>query len=140
MLEEIPQYCFELEFEVRDYEVDRFDMVNNAVYQNYLEHTRHAFLHTTGISVTYLREAGYQPVVTQADIHYKAPLRSGDRFVAKLGLLKLGKVKFVFVQDLFRLPDLKWMTHAMISGTVLDPTGRPRLPSQFYEPLQSFLL
>ena len=35
---------FTLEFAVRDYECDVQGIVNNAVYQNYLEHTRHVFL------------------------------------------------------------------------------------------------
>ncbi len=34
-------YQFKLNFEVRDYECDLGGIVNNAVYQHYLEHTRH---------------------------------------------------------------------------------------------------
>jgi acyl-CoA thioester hydrolase len=34
---------FKLEFEVRDYEYDLSGVVNNAVYQNYLEHARHMY-------------------------------------------------------------------------------------------------
>ncbi len=38
------KYEFELEFTVRDYECDLQGIVNNAVYLNYLEHTRHQYL------------------------------------------------------------------------------------------------
>ena len=34
---------FELKMSVRDYECDLQGIVNNAVYQNYLEHARHQF-------------------------------------------------------------------------------------------------
>jgi acyl-ACP thioesterase len=35
------QYSFRLEFSVRDYECDLQGVVNNAVYQHYLEYARH---------------------------------------------------------------------------------------------------
>ena len=38
------EYQFTLKFEVRDYECDLQGIVNNAVYQHYLEHTRHVYL------------------------------------------------------------------------------------------------
>jgi acyl-CoA thioesterase FadM len=44
-------YQFRLDFEVRDYECDLQGIVNNAVYQNYLEHTRHEFLKQKGWSL-----------------------------------------------------------------------------------------
>ena len=45
----IPDYQFTLNFDVRDYECDIEGIVNNAVYQNYLEHTRHEFLKQCGM-------------------------------------------------------------------------------------------
>lgn len=42
-------YQYKLDFEVRDYECDMSNIVNNSVYLNYLEHTRHKFLKSMGI-------------------------------------------------------------------------------------------
>ena len=43
-------YTYDLDFKVRDYECDLQGIVNNAVYQNYLEHTRHEFLLNSHVS------------------------------------------------------------------------------------------
>ena len=37
-------YKFKIALPVRDYECDMQGYVNNAVYQNYLEHARHEYL------------------------------------------------------------------------------------------------
>jgi hypothetical protein len=42
----VMEYIFELPFKVRDYECDIQGIVNNAVYQNYLEHTDMSFWNT----------------------------------------------------------------------------------------------
>ena len=43
-------FLFSVEFSVRDYECDIQGVVNNANYQHYLEHARHEFLISKGIS------------------------------------------------------------------------------------------
>ena len=52
------QYIYELEMKVRDYECDLQGIVNNANYQHYLEHTRHEFLTSVGVSFAALHEQG----------------------------------------------------------------------------------
>ena len=98
------RYIFELPMKVRDYECDLQGIVNNANYQHYTEHTRHEFLLSEGISFARLHERGIDAVVARMHLAFKTPLRSGDRFVSRLGLRKEG-IKYVFVQDIFRLPD-----------------------------------
>ena len=43
------EYAFRLDFKVRDYECDIQGIVNNGVYQNYLEHARHEYLLASGV-------------------------------------------------------------------------------------------
>lgn len=108
------KYIYELEFKVRDYECDLQGIVNNSVYQNYLEHTRHEFLHAVGLDFADLYRRGIAAVVARVDIRYKTPLVSGDKFVCRLNIEKQG-IKYLFHQDIFRLPDEKLCIKAIIT-------------------------
>ena len=44
------KYCFIMDMEVRDYELDCEQIVNNARYLHYMEHTRHKFCSDAGLS------------------------------------------------------------------------------------------
>ena len=81
-------YIYELKMKVRDYECDLQGIVNNANYQHYIEHTRHEFLLSTGISFARLHAEGIDPVVARLTMAFKTPLKSGDEFVSKLYLKK----------------------------------------------------
>ena len=83
-------YSYEIEIKVRDYECDAQGIVNNANYQHYMEHTRHEFLVSQGVSFARLHEEGIDPVVARITIAFKTPLRSGDEFISKLYLKKEG--------------------------------------------------
>ena len=121
------QYSFSLEFSVRDYECDLQGVVNNANYQHYLEHARHEFLISRGLSFADLHQEGTDLIVSRVEIDYKFPLKSRDRFVVKLNLRREGNVRLVFEQDIFRLPDEKLIVHAKVTG-VATINGRPVSP------------
>ena len=112
------KYIFELTMKVRDYECDLQGIVNNANYQHYLEHTRHEFLHATGVGFARLHDEGIDPVVARINMAFKTPLKSGDEFVSKLYLRKEG-IKYVFYQDIFRLPDGKVSLRATVETVCL---------------------
>ncbi|TLX74715.1 acyl-CoA thioesterase [Labilibacter sediminis] len=112
------QYDYELEFKVRDYECDLQGIVNNSVYQNYLEHTRHEFLNDIGLNFTELFEKGIVAVVARADMQFKTPLKSNDKFVVKLRAEHEG-IKYMFYQDIYRLPDNKLCLKGVITTTTL---------------------
>ena len=116
------KYIYELKMKVRDYECDLQGIVNNANYQHYLEHTRHEFLTLTGVSFARLHEEGIDPVVARLTMAFKTPLKSGDEFVSKLYMKKEG-IKYVFYQDIFRLPDMKIVIKTQVD-TVCIVNGR----------------
>lgn len=127
-------FIFSLEFAVRDYECDIQGVVNNANYQHYLEHARHDFLISKGISFAQLHEEGVDLIVTRVEIDYKYPLRSLDKFIVKLNLEREGNAKLIFIQDIFRLPDEKLVIHARVTG-VVTKKGRPVPPGNLVEQL-----
>ena len=107
------KYIYELRMKVRDYECDLQGIVNNANYLHYLEHTRHEFLISVGASFASLHEQGVDPVVARITVAYKTPLKSRDEFVSKLAMKKEG-IKYVFIQDVYRLPDMKPVVKATV--------------------------
>lgn len=129
----MPAAPFRLEFEVRDYECDLAGVVNNAVYQNYLEHARNTFVKTLGIDYPAWVKRGIALVIIRAEIDYLAALRSGDRFYATVGVERLSPLRIGFQQDLFRLPDERPLVRARFVGTAINEKGRPQLPKELAE-------
>ena len=123
------KYIYELKMKVRDYECDLQGIVNNANYQHYLEHTRHEFLTSMGVSFAKLHEEGVDPVVARLTISFKTPLRSGDEFISKMYLKKEG-IKYVFYQDIYRASDEKIAIKATVE-TVCIVNGRLSSSSLF---------
>jgi acyl-CoA thioester hydrolase len=122
------QYTHQLELKVRDYECDMQGVVNNGVYQNYLEHARHEFLQSRGINFAEVTATGINLVVTRAELDYKNSLVSNDLFVVRSLVRQVSRVRFEFQQDVFRLPDETLMLAARITGTSLNQKGRPFVP------------
>ncbi len=131
---EEPGYLHSTEFAVRDYECDIQGVVNNANYQHYLEHARHEFLISRGISFAQLHEEGIDLIVTKIEIEYKFPLRSRDRFTVKTNIQREGNIRLVFMQDIYRTDDLKLIVRARITGAATR-NGKPVYPGEILKKL-----
>ncbi len=123
---------FSLSFEVRDYELDFQGIVNNSVYLNYLEHTRHKFMQELGIDIKGLHDRGLDLVVTRMEMDYKLSLRSRDQFMVTVEIHPEGNLRIVFDQKIIRLPDEKLMLAAKTTGVCLR-NGRPIRPGDVPE-------
>jgi acyl-CoA thioester hydrolase len=117
-------FDFELELQVRDYECDIQGIVNNSVYQHYLEHCRHKFLEKIGLSFAQMHTDGIDAVVIRAELNYKFPLRPGDVFIVRLKMGKQGRLRIIFNQQVIRKTDNQLMVDAKITS-VLTKNGRP---------------
>lgn len=121
---------FSIEIEVRDYECDMQGIVNNSVYQNYLEHARHCFLKANNIDFAEYARKGINLVVIRAELDYKTSLTSGDVCRIDVSLERESKLRFAFIQQIYRLSDEKLVMSARIVGTSVNDKGRPLMPDE----------
>ena len=68
---------------------------------------------------------------------FKTPLKSGDEFVSKLYMKKEG-IKYVFYQDIFRLPDMKVVIKSTVES-VCVVNGRLSESALFNETFAPYL-
>ncbi|MDE6444167.1 MAG: acyl-CoA thioesterase [Muribaculaceae bacterium] len=87
--------------EVRDYELDCEQIVNNANYLHYMEHTRHKFCSDAGLSFIEMHKRGIDAVVRKIEVEYKNSLRGGDTFLSCIRLERKG-ARFIFHQDIIK--------------------------------------
>ena len=126
----IENYRFSLDFEVRDYECDQSGIVNNSIYQHYLEHARHKFLKSQGIDFPEWARRGVHLIVIRIEMDFLHPLRSGDRFTVRLKTERVSRLRFGILQDIYLLPDETPVLRARVIGTAMDERGRPSLPRE----------
>jgi acyl-CoA thioester hydrolase len=131
-------YQFKLDFQVRDYECDLQGIVNNAVYLHYLEHTRHQFLKQAGIDFFDLAEGGINLVVIRVEIDYLYSLRAGDLFTVGLNCERISRLRFGFLQDIYRLPDDEPVANAKTICTSVNEAGKPIQPEELEEMMAGF--
>lgn len=120
----------ECNMEVRDYECDMADGVNNSVYYNYLEHARHSMLKEHGIDFAELARQKIGLVVARAELDFMKSLMSGDKFCVKSTIKRVSRLRFEFNQDIYRLPDNALVLKAKITGVPINATGRPQMPAE----------
>lgn len=121
---------FILTMRVRDYECDIQGVVNNSVYQNYLEHARHEFLLANNVNFAEITAQGINLVVMRAELDYKTSLRPQDDFYITVECVRESRLKFAFIQHIYRSSDDKLVLQAKITGTGVNAKGRPQIPPE----------
>ncbi len=121
-----------IEFQVRSYECDSYNHVNNAVYLNYLEHARIQFMHHIGFDYKGIVTAGYYLYVTEIDIKYKASAVLDDILCIDVTPTKLKKISGEFAQKVYKKDGTVCALATVSWACVSASTGRPcKLPDEF---------
>ncbi|TVU00475.1 hypothetical protein EJB05_54117, partial [Eragrostis curvula] len=98
---------FEVEMMVQDDELDEYGVVNNAIYARYIHSGRDVLLENLGISADYWASTGNAMALSELNLKYFAPLRSGDRFVVKIRPVQIKGVRMKMHHLIETLPDRK---------------------------------
>ena len=126
---------FSVKASVRDYECDMQGVVNNAIYQNYLEWARHEYLKSRGLDFADLTKRGIIVVVVRAELDYLAPLRSSDTFTVTVSTRRTSRLRLVFDQEIRVQPHYNLALKAQITTTCVNERNRP----YFHEDLARLL-
>jgi len=129
---------FSLSLAVRDYECDLQGIVNNAVYQNYLEHARHEFLRAINCSFVDLHNQGVDLVVTRLEMDFRKSLRAQDNFRVELWCCYEGRVRVKFIQKILRNSDNQLCIEAVVYGAALGQ-GKVLSPQKVALELNAFI-
>jgi acyl-CoA thioester hydrolase len=126
------------EFSVRDYELDTQGVVNNSTYQNYLEHARHQFLKHIGLNFNRLHEDGTDAIVHKVELEYKQALRGDERFIVRTTAEQQGHVRFVFFQNIYRLPNQELILEGKVTTAFMNNGRAIRPPEEVTNAIKKY--
>ncbi|XP_042029688.1 acyl-acyl carrier protein thioesterase TE3, chloroplastic-like [Salvia splendens] len=112
-----------IELQVREYELDQFGIVNNAVYANYCETSMFQVFYMIGFSDETL------PTLLESSYKFISPLRKRDRFLIKGRIYECSPARLYFENFIFRLPNKELILENKATAVFLDKSSHPlRLP------------
>ncbi|TVT99985.1 hypothetical protein EJB05_54112 [Eragrostis curvula] len=116
---------FEVEMTVREDELDEYGVVNNAVYVSYIHRGRDLLLEKLGFGVGCWAAMGKAMALSELNLKYFAPLKSGDRFVVKIKPVKIKGTRMIIHHMVEMLPERKLVLEAKGTVVFLNKDYRP---------------
>ena len=127
-------YISNYEVEVRSYELDVYNHVNNAVYINWLEHGRSKLLQDKRFDyMSIIRDWNVQFMTVHTEIDYHSALKLGEKAIVSTQVDKVGNTSITVGHAITRLGDDTPAAKARVVIVFTDATtGRPiKVPAEF---------
>jgi YbgC/YbaW family acyl-CoA thioester hydrolase len=127
-------YISTFSFDVRTYEIDVYDHVNNAVYIQWLEHGRGKLLQDHGFDYVNIGDKwGVRFMTVRTEINYRKALKLGDAVTVSTRVERFGNTSVTFKQTIQRNGDGEPAADALVVVVYTDKdSGLPvPVPEQF---------
>jgi acyl-CoA thioester hydrolase len=127
-------YVSTFTIDVRSYEIDVYDHVNNAVYVQWLEHARSKLLQDKGLNyVNIIDRWGVRFMTVRTEIDYRKALHLNDRVEIATSVEKIGNTSVTFRQTITCIGDDTVAADARVVIVYTgSETGRPApVPEEF---------
>lgn len=127
-------YVSTYQLEVRSYELDVYNHVNNAVYVEWLEHGRCRLLQDKGYDyMKVIRDWNVHFMTLRTDITYKQAFKIGDHGTVSTQVEKIGNTSVTIAHAITRNDDAEPSIVATVTIVFTDAdTGKPTpVPDEF---------
>lgn len=127
-------YISTYEVEVRSYELDVYNHVNNAVYINWLEHGRSKLLQDKGFDyMSIIKDWNVQFMTVHTTIDYHSAMKLGERATVSTQVDKVGNTSITVAHAITRLGDNTPAAKARVVIVFTDVnSGKPvKVPEDF---------
>lgn len=126
-------YVSTYRLEVRSYELDVYNHVNNAVYINWLEHGRCKMLQDKGLDYTRIIDNwGVRYMTVRTEIDYLAPLHLGDSIEVATQVERVGNTSVTLAQSIAKVGSEPCAKARVVIVFTDAASGRPtKVPLEF---------
>ncbi|RME49348.1 MAG: hypothetical protein D6791_00975 [Chloroflexi bacterium] len=116
---------FRWRHQVKRYELDAMQHVNNAVYLNWVEEAKFRAAEAAGWPVERMRAENFVTVQIRHDTEYLLPARYGDEIEIVSRLYDLRRVRGTWLHEIYRVGGGELLARNYSTGAFLNLEGRP---------------